>query len=182
MNDEQLFLEAIKSAPDDFAPRGIYADWLDEHDRPIEAGIYRQWKPLEGKPKNPVGWGGNVSVLLGKTLADVLVNHAADEITFAVDDGSRFRMYHSQDCCESVKINDIIGDVKDLIGSPLLMAEESQSNTFPDGFAREPVAYEPESMTWTFYRFATIKGYVTIRWWGESNGYYSESVDFASIP
>ena len=76
-----------------------------------------------------------------------------------------------QDCCESVTIVDVVGNISALIGSPLLMADESTSDQ----------ANASESGTWTFYKFATIKGYVDIRWLGESNGYYSESVDFERL-
>ena len=110
--------------------------------------------------------------MLGKTFVQVTGDVGGYEMTFETANGERFMFAHSQDCCESVDINDIVGDLQDLCGSPLLLAEEVQGET--------PVDFEEEyheSVTWTFYKFATRKGYVDVRWLGESNGYYSESVD-----
>jgi hypothetical protein len=83
----------------------------------------------------------------------------------------RYVFYHDQNCCESVVVEDWTGDVEDLQGSPLLMAE-AVSN-YDAGKKEE---YD-DSYTWTFYKFATIKGHVNVRWYGSSNGWYSESVD-----
>lgn len=55
------------------------------------------------------------------------------------------------------------------------MAEEATNRDL------EPMYPDTESYTWTFYKFATIKGYVTIRWYGTSNGYYSEEVSFREV-
>lgn len=113
--------------------------------------------------------------LIGKTITDIKNN--GDEIIFTCNDGSLYKMYHDQDCCESVKVEDIIGDLNDLLNSPILSASEDTSNENPTGTTKE---YQ-DSFTWTFYNLATIKGHVTIRWYGESNGYYSESVNFYKI-
>jgi len=93
--------------------------------------------------------------------------------------GKEFRMYHDQDCdqCEIVSIEDINGDLDDLIGVPLLQAEEVTSHENPEGITKK----DQDSFTWTFYKFATIKGYVTIRWYGASNGWYSESITIEQI-
>lgn len=83
----------------------------------------------------------------------------------------RFVFFHQQDCCEHVSIEDVCGELQDLVGEPLLMAEEVEGQT-PVDFDEA----EHESVSWTFYKFATRKGYVDVRWLGESNGYYSEGV------
>jgi hypothetical protein len=130
--------------------------------------------------------------LVGKTITEIKNN--GDELIFIVDDRTQYKMYHAQDCCESVSIEDINGDLDDLIGTPILLAEEVSNEDFENAFNAkfkeveghyakkdDEGNYEPESCTWTFYKLATIKGYVDIRWFGESNGYYSERVDFIQV-
>ena len=118
-----------------------------------------------------------ISELLNKTLVSVSVSAGQDEILFICEDGAEYKMHHYQGCCESVTIEDICGNMEDLVGSPILMAEEVESGENPEGITKE---YQ-DSFTWTFYKLATVKGDVTIRWYGESNGYYSESVDFEKL-
>lgn len=114
--------------------------------------------------------------LIGKTLTKV-EQVGEDVIVFITSEGKRYWLYHSQDCCESVTVEDIVGDLADLVGEPILVAEEATSDKNPDGVTKK---YQ-DSFTWTFYKFATRKGYVDIRWYGESNGCYSESVDFKEV-
>ena len=119
------------------------------------------------------------SDLVGKTLVAVTKNKLDDELTFECSDGTRYKQHHVQNCCEGVSIDDICGDLADLIGSPVLVAEESTSeNKNPEGV---PVPEYQDSFTWTFYKIDTAKGGVTIRWYGASNGYYSESVSFDRV-
>lgn len=120
----------------------------------------------------------SITELVGKTLTKVY--DAGDDIVFECEDGKKYHLYHNQDCCETVSIESINGNLSDLVGSPILVAEEVTSGENPEDVNVKELGYQ-DSFTWTFYKFATVKGYVDIRWYGESNGYYSESVDFEEI-
>ena len=109
--------------------------------------------------------------LVGRTLCKVTADDEEMRLYLSPDNYVRF--YHEQDCCESVYIEDICGDLDDLVDAEILFAEEVNGET-P---VSDSKGYEPDSCTWTFYRFQTTKGSVDVRWYGESNGYYSESVE-----
>lgn len=120
--------------------------------------------------------------LRGRTLAQCVrvedrYGGGDDTLYFETKDGMAFEMYHAQDCCESVYIESITGDLSDLVGTPILLAEEVTSEIDPADIKPGSIIHD-ERMLWTFYKLRTIKGSVDIRWYGSSNGYYGVEVSF----
>lgn len=118
--------------------------------------------------------------MLGKTIKKIDKGdlESKDDSVVFLTENEMFVFTHFTDCCESVYLDDICGDLSDLLDSPLIEAEEvSSCEGQPSPESKFTDDYDDESETWTFYKFATAKGCVTLRWYGTSNGYYSESVD-----
>ena len=116
---------------------------------------------------------GIIQELIGQTIAQIIgAEKGQKEILFTLTDGRIFRMFHSQYCCENVRVEDVCGDIDDLIGCPIVRAEAPSTENEP-----KPSEEYVVSWTWTFYILGTQKGTVTFRWLGESNGCYSEDVD-----
>lgn len=117
--------------------------------------------------------GVEFSVLMGKTITSVDINKQKDVVIFRCSNGTGYIMQHYQDCCENVYLEDVAGNFEDILNQPILLAEEVSNQ------AENENGYE--SVTWTFYKLVTNLGAVTLRWFGGSNGYYSEDVAFALL-
>jgi hypothetical protein len=117
--------------------------------------------------------------LIGLTLSEVLQAEKGSSMIMLISAcGRAFRMYHYDLCSEEVSLDDVDGDISDIVGSPITLAEKTISPDTPDD-AQDRLTQL--SQTWTFYRIGTVKGMVVLRWFGESNGYYSEEVDFVEL-
>ena len=115
--------------------------------------------------------------IIGKTIVEIRgAYRGSDHISFKFSDNTYMKMYHSQSCCENVEVDDIVGDIDDLINAEILGAElvlSSDDGNYKDQY--------DSSYTWSFYKFRTHKGYVDLRWYGSSNGYYSETVNIEYV-
>lgn len=107
--------------------------------------------------------------LIGKVFTTVERGEYDGNDAVLFDDD--FAVTHVQGCCESVWLADVEGDLSDLQGSPITHSEISYQDN--------PLA--SESGTWSFVRLATEKGWVVLRFCGESNGYYSESAGLIKL-
>ena len=156
-------------------------------------------------------WATPIEPLVDQVFSDVRhvrpsdydVNYEHDAIDLCCTNGAKYVLVPEQQCCESVCLVDVAGDLSDLIDTPILWAEcvgnhhiGRSSKDIADhigsysfginclideikhelSYRRDPrSACGTGSDTWTFVRLRTIKGDVTLRWIGSSNGYYSET-------
>src|SRR5437763_6998841 len=56
MKEQDALLAAVLDAPDDDAPRLVYADWLDENGQPERAEFIRVQLAQEGEPAHSPRW------------------------------------------------------------------------------------------------------------------------------
>ena len=116
--------------------------------------------------------------LSGKVITDINgLSKGSEIVSIRFADGSYLFMYHDQDCCEIVTLEDFDNDAEALIGGTMLKVEECVSNANDGEF--NPLDKYDDSYTWTFYTLFTSKGIMKLRWYGTSNGYYSEDVTLA---
>jgi hypothetical protein len=70
--------------------------------------------------------------LVGKTLTKIVGTKNDPSLYFYTTGGNVYELYHEQDCCEDVYLEDIVGDIQDLIGRPILAASEVSDVPEPD--------------------------------------------------
>lgn len=118
------------------------------------------------------------NTLLNETLTFIKVSADSDVVTFVTRSGKTFQMYHEQECCENVQIEEIHGNLIDLLASPINSCSVSKSSVPWGMLGSDEYGGIQER---TFYKLSTIYGSVTIRWLGTSNGYTSTAVQFYRI-
>lgn len=109
--------------------------------------------------------------LAGQEVAAV---HQGDEwVDIRFTNGFKACFYHDQDCCERVRLEDVIGDLQSLVGKTIA----SVAKSYDEPESEEDRRYYDDSHTWSVFTIETTDGTtVVMEWLGESNGYYSEDV------
>ena len=105
--------------------------------------------------------------LKGKIITEIL--RPNDFSIIKTSDGSGYYFHHIQDCCESVNHYITIGDINNIIGFPITLAESDN---------KEPIKCDLSyGGTWSSFYLETEKGKVEWYFIGTSNGYYGETVE-----
>ncbi len=101
----------------------------------------------------------------GQTITAIDVAKVGSEkVIFTLESGDRIRMYHAKDCCETVQVRDLSPAFMSLVGQKINVVRE----LVEPGDKGE---YDDSSTCSTYWLNGEF-----IKWVGESNGYYNETV------
>jgi len=112
-----------------------------------------------------------IEVLVGEVLTHIDTDEKNNEIMLTTESGKIIKIFHDQDCCETVAIEDTEGEWHKLVGKVIVEASKDEKQGECDY----------GSITETTLKFRVDDATVISRWIGESNGYYSESVDIEDV-
>lgn len=115
----------------------------------------------------------NLPILNTRILS---IESDTEEVRIVLADGRNVRLYHCQDCCESVEIAQIDGDLQRLVGHELQAAYMTYEEKDPAGMDwcdRLDVC-----LAHNFLHLRSHAGDVCVRWDGWQSGYYSDSITF----
>jgi hypothetical protein len=107
--------------------------------------------------------------MVGKVLKS-WENRDDEFLDLEFTDGTEAYFYHSQDCCEYVRITKC-PSLDDYIGHELTAFYHDSTDGADEDYY--------ESATTTSLGFTFDNGFVFVEWVGTSNGYYSEDVSFS---
>lgn len=110
--------------------------------------------------------------LNGEVISHIDVDKTSDEILITTESGRQILIYHAQECCEVVGIRSVSPDYTNAVKEIILSLNTTEMQ-FDSA--------ESDSQTITVVELKTTGCTVVSVWFGESNGYYSESVDIAEI-
>jgi len=111
--------------------------------------------------------------LIGEVLTSIDIDEREQKILLTTASGRLVMIHHYQECCESVEICGTDGAWRTLVGKPI----ESVSVDEVDCDHED----DADSRTRTNIAFRVDGATVISRWVGDSNGYYSESVDIKEV-
>jgi hypothetical protein len=118
----------------------------------------------------------NFFELKGQTIIDI----DRSDASFIKTATGEYQLYHNQDCCESVTCERVVGNVGDILNSPITLAEDDHNE--PDWHENGNTdTWIYDSHTWSRFALETVKGRVEFWFLGVSNGYYSETMTFEKV-
>ena len=119
--------------------------------------------------------------MVGEIISEITLktdDNNYEQLIFKTESGKIFKMFHENDCCEIVYLEDVIGGrLTDLLGETVVDVDIKTNSVKNNKNTEE---YEYYFYEYYFYEIKTNVNTITLRWYGESD-YYSAYVDFEEI-